>query len=431
MTKSHLRKPAVPRFAYCAAVLLFFHLLSPLALGGQTDPVTGLEFDRLVEAQHLDLQHKLETLFPETEGFHVTGPQDPLFDASRIPGRLRGTSVDCFGDIRVICADMTIVEKARAIINENNALVQHSSEVMYHILSATITHNDSSRTIRFPTVQQIRFSIWFRRALLDINIDIDSTENQFVDYAVAVMEYFHIVDSGILDAEPPRAVNYNLPESLDLYASPPEYVIQGYQNYKDFMQEHGGIKTEFAHKILSFVPTGSLLTTLRDNAPHAAYPNKEAPMLQREYRKFTERGGDIRTMHLLTKNGFDSLSVGEYFFAVSAAGRIRYGRELLREEVEQIEKKTGRKVPRANHAFLFPGEMILTAGAFFVEREDGTARLTAVNAQSGHYFYSNVTPTIRTDISIKSNEYLLSLGHLLTALDRLGIPYEGVLISKF
>jgi hypothetical protein len=136
-------------------------------------------------------------------------------------------------------------------------------------------------------------------------------------------------------------------------------------------------------------------------------------------------------MQSLTKNGFDSLSTGEYFFAVSAAGKIRYGRELLREEVEQIEKETGRKVPRANHAFLFPGEMILTAGAFFIERRDGTTRLTAINAQSGHYFYSNVTPTVQTDISTKSNDYLLSLGHLFTALDRLDIPYDGVLISKF
>ena len=102
MTEHRLTKAAFTRFVYCAAALLFFHLLFALTAGGQTDPITGSEFDRLIEAQHLDIQNKLETLFPESEGFQVTGPLDPLFDTDRIPSRLLGTSIDCYGDIRVI-----------------------------------------------------------------------------------------------------------------------------------------------------------------------------------------------------------------------------------------------------------------------------------------------------------------------------------------
>jgi len=102
---------------------------------------------------------------------------------------------------------------------------------------------------------------------------------------------------------------------------------------------------------------------------------------------------------------------------------------MLREEVERIETETGKKVPRANHGFLFPGEPILTAGAFFIEAKPAP-RITHVNAQSGHYFYSNVSETIREDIAVHSDEYLLTLGHFFRALDHLGIPYDSVLVSK-
>ena len=157
---------------------------------------------------------------------------------------------------------------------------------------------------------------------------------------------------------------------------------------------------------------------------------KEAARLQEEYQEFFERGGDIRVMQTLTKEGFDTLRTGEYFFAVGLSGKIRFGRELLRKEVKRIEQETGRKVPRANHAFLFPGEPVLTAGAFFID-ERAPTKLIKVNAQSGHYFYSNVTETIREDIAERSDHYLLTLGHLFRSLDSLGIPYDGILISKF
>ena len=152
-------------------------------------------------------------------------------------------------------------------------------------------------------------------------------------------------------------------------------------------------------------------------------------MLQHEYREFLEHGGDIGIMDTLTERGFDTLQAVEYFFAVGANGTIRFGRELLREEAMRIEKETGAKVPRGNHAFLFPGEPLLTAGAFFVEVDD-SVRIVEVNAQSGHYFYSNVTPTIREDIAVRSDYYLSTLGHFFNALDSLAIPYQRVLITK-
>jgi hypothetical protein len=123
------------------------------------------------------------------------------------------------------------------------------------------------------------------------------------------------------------------------------------------------------------------------------------------------------------------LAEGEYFYAVGLNGKIRFALEMPREQVQRIEEETGRRLPRANHAFLFPGEPVLTAGAFFVERSP-EARIAAVNTQSGHYFYSNVSPTVREDISVRSDRYLLTVGHFFKALDREGICHEGVLVSK-
>ena len=109
-------------------------------------------------------------------------------------------------------------------------------------------------------------------------------------------------------------------------------------------------------------------------------------------------------------------------------GTVRFGRELTREEVAKVEE-TGKKPARANHAFLFPGEPIMTAGAFFISCE-GPGHLEEINTQSGHYFYSNITATIKEDIAERSDSYFITVGHLLNAFDKLGINYDGVVISK-
>ncbi|HEX2897335.1 MAG TPA: hypothetical protein VHP63_04715, partial [candidate division Zixibacteria bacterium] len=133
-------------------------------------------------------------------------------------------------------------------------------------------------------------------------------------------------------------------------------------------------------------------------------------------------------LRTLTKAIFDSLQPGEYFFGVGVNGSIRFGRELTREEVAKIEQ-TGQKPARANHAFLFPGEPLLTAGAFFINCEE-PGKLDRVNTQSGHYFYSNITSTIKEDIAERSDSYFLSIGHFFTTLDSLGIQYSDVVVSK-
>lgn len=411
-------------------VLTAVILVSP-AQAGRNDPVTGENLDYWINQQHPALQAKLMALLPESDGYFVTGPQnDPAMsdDTAKIeaPLRILSTGIAPLADIiETIRADSTLEID---IDNGHNGtwerpLVDRLSTGK--VITFTVTHRSGEKAfVRFSAWQQMRLCLWLAARPTPLPSKMEW-------YARELSDHLWEVNRGKLDADPPGVSEYNLADSVGFYAEPPDYVIEGYDNYMNFLHGHTAIYTEFARGVTAFTPSDSLLEAFKANAPDEAYPNKEWPMLQREFRKFFERGGDPAVMQTLTRGGFDTLQAGEYFFAVGLTGKIRFGRELLRSEVQRLEEETGRKVPRANHAFLFPGELVLTAGAFFVEDGETGPRLRRVTAQSGHYFYSNLQETIREDIAVRSNRYLLTLGHLFVSLDSLGIPYHDVLISKF
>lgn len=275
--------------------------------------------------------------------------------------------------------------------------------------------------------QQDRYLIWLRHVENDGWQELaDSTRTK---YEQSVNQYLMSLGSDST-LDPPEAGEHGVPERFDLFPESPDYVIPGYQNYKDFLNAYVELTTEFASGITAFVPTAATLDRMKANAPREAYPNKEAIILQEEYRQFFERGGDLRMIQTLTRSGFDNLKSGEYTFAVGLNGTIRFARETHPDEVERIKRETGHAPPRINHAFLFSGDAVLTAGIFFVdERVD--QKLVKVNTQTGHYFYSNINKSIREDIAVRSDHYLLTLGHFFIELDRIGVSYDGILVSKF
>lgn len=385
-------------------------------------PITGGDFDRWIEKQNLALQDTLSVLLPESEGFAVTGPLDPF------AGVPEGNAV-VYENVRVVASDVYTLVRAEATIKREFSsarLVKHHKPLCDEAAFDLVVGN-RAYTVILTTIQQTRFHIWLNEAVKDGYLDEPSAARN--SYSVTVCSYLAAVDSGFVTVEPPAVDSFEIDPEFDFYAEPPDYVIQGYQNYKDFLYSHAEIETDFAHGIYAFVPTGETLRSMLDGALPEAYPNKEAAMLQHELREFFERGGEMASINTLTAKGFDTLSTGEYFFCVGLSGKIRFGRELPREQVKEIEERTGRKIPRANHAFLFPGEPVLSAGAFFID-EDYETRLVKANAQSGHYFYSNINESIREDISERSDRYFKSLGHFLRALDSLGISYDDVLLSK-
>ncbi len=397
---------------------------------GPNDPIVGEEFEALVDINDARLIELLSQRFPENEGYLVTGP----LTASRGGGPYEDYY---FGATRIICpsdaqfreASETFSRQAstsdlRWPIFELGNIILPRENPLYPWRAAQVEIDSSRyRDVVLLSAQHCRLTIWAGTKSRPFGDTIEK-------YSDSISVYLMHIDTGWMEAPAPKAVDYGLPDSLDFYAEPPDYVIEGYENYQNFLHAHDTIRLDFANGFTEFVPSDSLWEAMKENAPRAAFPNKEWPMLQHEYKKFFDRGGDVRVMQTLTAEGFDTLQTGEYFFAVSVAGKVRFGRELMREEVKQIEAETGKKVPRANHAFLFPGEPVLTAGAFFIEENDDGPYLTHITAQSGHYFYSNVSSTIREDIAERSDYYLTTLGHFFVVLDSLGIPHDNVVISK-
>ncbi len=384
-------------------LLIALCLLASLATAEERSySITGDDFDTLMAWQRPELQAQLDS-FIDCPDCWVTGPLASDRKFTRAP-MTWSHETSRFGRVTIICqGDSSHGETKRLLIE-------------------CYGHVSDGRSPVLP-LGYVRFNIWYKHLLYD---SIAMPES----YRDAVRSYLGQASSGHFDAIPPKAVEYGLPPELDFYPERPPYVIEGYQNYKDFLHSHAEIETEFISGVTAFVPTLETLDRLRKNAPREAFLNRETEKFQEEFREFLERGGQMSILQTLTREGFDTLKAGEYFFAVGMSGRIRFGRELMREEVKRIEEETGHKVPRANHAFLFPGEAILTAGAFFIsDCEPG--KISKVNAQSGHYFYSNIRPTIREDISEHSNYYLTTLGHFFNALDELAIPYDGIVVSKF
>jgi hypothetical protein len=411
-------------------VAAIFCLSFATAQAGTNDPITGQQFARLVAAQQVDLQRALEKALPDSVGYFITGPLDPFVSTwTSMSDRL-------YSSVRVLCPTLDIEDSALKALQLDSSFNivenvfptiradgQHRGEVY------KVVWRGDTVFIRITDYQTTRADIWARRKVY-AGFDPKVDDHKVGEYAYQVYAYVKAIAAGRFDAPEPDPTHYGVPPDMGLYADPPDYVIPGYQNYKDSLTKYSLINLDFAPGVDSFVPSDSVLTVIKQSAPDEAFPNKEAPMFPFECRDFFRRGGDMRVINTLTRRGFDTLSPGEYFFAVGITGKVRFGREIPREEVARIESRTGRKVPRANHAFLFPGEYILTAGAFFIEDNNGSPRIAKINAQSGHYFYSNVSPTIHDDLAVRSDEYFLTLGHFLESLDSLGISYAGVRLSK-
>jgi hypothetical protein len=374
---------------------------------GVKDPIEGDAFEALVAAQDVELQENLESIVPQADGVFVTGPIAPLLE--RAPELMKSVRVVSCRPIRPPAGAKPVDPQA---IDESRGAV------------VSVEIDGRKAKVVFLTVAQNRWLVWMRDLYAAGTVDVHSQEVH--EYSDAVWRHLHPSAT----TPPPRAVDFGLPEAADFYAPEPDYVIEGYQNYKDALHAHEEVETSFAHGILGFVPGDSLLEAMKSSAPQEAWPNKEEPLLQHEYKKYFERGGDTTELRTLTAEVLQTLKPGEYFYCVGLDGEIRFGYEIPREEVDRIERETGKKVPRANHAFLFPGEPVLTAGAFLVAIEGGKRRIVEVNAHSGHYFYSNVTATIREDIALRSDEYLMTLGHFFAALERLGIEHRRVLVTK-
>ncbi len=223
--------------------------LFALSFAGSKDPVSGPQFETLIAAQNAELQQHLRSLYPESDEYVVTGPLDPFFKGD-------DDVTPLYHSIRIICRDVLRLNETIAYakatklfkkIEANVEKARNKKPAGYRGAIAILVRDGREITIEFNTVQQTRWLIWAQNSLFGPG----KLDKKKLDrYSLAVSDYLYAIDQGNIDAPEPKANEFDLPESVDLYAPPPPYVIEGYEAYKEFLHDHAGISTDFAEGIL-------------------------------------------------------------------------------------------------------------------------------------------------------------------------------------
>ena len=417
-----------------AVLILFFGLYPlPRTLAGTdtTSAITGTAYQTLVTAQKPDFQKFLATIVDEKQGFVITGPLDALFRQS--PGK------NLFHSHRIICPDMETLQVLLERIFNDSLLAVIESQIClmedcpgepvgYRGALLKIKWQESEVLLQLNTIQQTRWLIWAYKFLNEPEVTIP--HEKWGLYASSLSQHLYAAARHWDDFPAPQALTFGLPGRIDFYLEPPRKIIRSEGIFKQMLADNRGIYSDFAKGLNSFIPGDSLLNKLKENATAEAYPNKNTTLLQHQYSQFMDGGGHLTDMQTLSKEVFDNLESGEYFFAVGLSGKIRFGKNIATESGSDSVNADSSALIAGNQAFLFPGEPVLTAGFFTVE-QGSPPRLVTVNVYSEPYFYSNYCRDIEDNISRRSNHYLLTLGHFFKALDRLGIACDGISISKF
>jgi hypothetical protein len=267
------------------SLLIFFVLvvLTSSVFADAKDPITGDRFEQFLNAQNLSAQAVLEEMFPAEVGCFVTGPLNPFIDFGN-------DFKAVYSALRVICPNLESSHSAAQKLTDSKMLQRvkaypslierrHVWDVFpRHSFEAY--HNDKRLYILIMTTQEVRYLIWLSRVISLSQQPLTKEESR---HCHEVAGYLDQIDRDNLDYEAPAADDYGLPVELDLYAPDPDYIIQGYQNYKDFLHSQAEIKTEFIEGVFAFTPTVETIDAMIAAAPQEAYPNKEAEKLQEEY----------------------------------------------------------------------------------------------------------------------------------------------------
>jgi len=392
-------------------------------------PITGDAFYLVVASQDNELQGFLEGVVSEDDGYMVTGPLDVLVEVPEETASLLSM-------VRLICPDASAYTLAIARLREQEDVRSvhryddqpPMSPPGFRGTIARVRIHGLERSCLVQTLDQARWLIWLR----DVHrmAPAVAATPAFTKYAEALSTWFQGRDTPEGDAAgPPTAAAHGLDTRIDLLPTPPSYVIQGYENYLAYIAAHREVRTSFAKRVVAFVPTDSLREEWASAPPEVAWPSKAPEKLQGDYEEFLERGGDIGRMRTLTPAALAQLGPGEYMFAVGMSGKIRFAPRPRLLDVHRREAE-GEEIPRATHAFLFPGEPLLSGGMFSVAGDERPA-ITHVNTATGHFFYCNTVETIRDDVAVRSDGYLLTLGHFFRSLERMGLPGDGIVVSKF
>jgi hypothetical protein len=354
----------------------------------------------------------LRSLLPDSAGFQILSPLDPRFDGP--PG-----AAEILQTFRVLCPDLASIQKAIRSLKDRPDFkikklrpdldqARREDPVGYRGVIVRFSDNEGDKTVQLLTFQQLRWLLWSREILL--TQDPKTVTKPIRSYAVAVSDYLDAIDRGNALARTPAASTFGLPGRFDLLQP-----ISG--DSIAFQAGVAEITTSFARGVTAIAPTDSVLAQFELLAPAETFSEPDPALFQSQCRAFFASGANSRDIKILSAANFSQLEAGEYSFSVSRDGTVRFVKNPVANAPHWSQYP---------HTLLFPEEPVLTSGTFTIEG-DSVPRLSKVSLRS-HYFYpSNTSPAI---LRSTTDHDLTTLGHLLQALDRLGIPYHNVLLSK-
>jgi len=274
------------------------------------------------------------------------------------------------------------------------------------------------------TVQQHRWLQWAER--VGVTEIREAATGPIARYSRAVASHLQALEEGQRRLDPPRAGEYGLDPTYDLYPQPPEPVVRSREGYLGLLARNRVFSLDDrVRDVVGFVPGPDLVAWLRAEAPQVLFPSKDGPVaLQHRYRDYAVAGGRWRGFPNLVTAGTEGLVPGRYVYVVDRFGMIR---------VAPVSDAGSDVAPGSmTAALLAHGEPVRAAGLLtLVAGPDRRLRVGAGNIRSPEYFFSNLSLTLYEDVEQRSDRYVLALGHVLTALEAGRLPHEDILLMKY
>ncbi|UCC72995.1 MAG: hypothetical protein JSV86_00025 [Gemmatimonadota bacterium] len=278
--------------------------------------------------------------------------------------------------------------------------------------------------IQVFTVREFRWLLWAQRAQVAGITEV--VNGPVARYSAAVAGYLAAVDSGLPTSGPPRAVEYGLDPTYELYDLPPEPVVRDRQGYLRLLDENRAFTLGDALRdVYGFVPGPDLIGWVEEQADPVLFTNKDGEAaLQQRYREYEQSDGHWIGYPVLTAQSLSRLRPGRYIYVADRYGVIRVARTSM-----PGFDTSGAAI---THALLAHGEPLRAAGEMVLASDPGEPlRVAELNVHSEEYFFSNRSLTLYDDVEQRSDRYVAAIGHVLKGLELARLPRDDVLIRKF
>lgn len=428
------------RMAGALAALIVLGVVVPAPAECQ---LTGTKPDNLNTSEELNVIRSLERIFPESLGFKVHAPLEPVGGTCKDMTRL----VRAF---RVIVpGNVTVSEASQKLTLGDSPFIRHIEiktdtgflpilPVGYAGFPVTVKLSNKVFDVHFLTVNMDRWLIWARTSYFPVWKGDGDMPMQ--EYAAEVSQYLRRTDFG--DNKPPvlKAAAVGAPEKSDLFGDykPGERDISKFQ---ELVAANLEMDIKPAEGVISITAGSGAVDWLVDHRGEATFSYENQGKLQRVFYDFVMDGRDFQELRALTPEVLEGIEPGWYFYAVDEYGRVRFG-PMGAKPQDGADKFWSERL-KPYECLLFPGQPVLASGEFEIAGEGHVLqasltgvpapkhRISAINAFSSFYFYPPEDKNLKKRLQNKSDDYVQTVGHLFKALSDMGVKAEGVRVSKF